>query len=219
MVLIAITIIVFIFYAAIIFYYWRSWESVPEYLPAATAGRTISVIVAARNEEQNILHCLDSIAQQEAVGVLVELIVVDDASEDSTWRLLREFGSNGMDYQPLHLDPPSNDPLTAFKKRAIAYAIDHARHELVVTTDADCVLPPQWLSTISSFAEETKAMFIAAPVAIAQEDSMLNRFERLDFLILQGITAASVHRKLHAMCNGANIAYLRAAFQSVNGFD
>src|SRR4051794_32098892 len=118
MVLIAITATVFVFYAAIILYYWRSWESVPEYLPSGTAGHTISVIVPARNEQQNILHCLNSIAHQDAVGAPFELIVVDDGSEDSTWRLVREFGSNGMDYQPLHLDPPPDDSVTAFKKRA-----------------------------------------------------------------------------------------------------
>lgn len=46
----------------------------------------------------------------------------------------------------------------------------------------------------------------------------LSRFQSLDFAILQGITAASVHSGFHDMASGANLCYLRQAFQQVDGF-
>ncbi len=218
MVLIAITAVVFLVYAAIIIYYWRGWESVPEYSPSGAPGLTVSVIVPARNEERNMLNCLESISQQQSIQG-AELIAVDDASEDATWEIMRDFHSPAMYYRPLRLDAPPDVSFTAFKKRAIAYGIDHARHDLIVTTDADCIHPPGWLHTVSAFTQETDAVFTAAPVAIAPRRSLLSRFERLDFFVLQGITAACVHRDLHAMCNGANLAYRRTAFEAVNGFE
>jgi cellulose synthase/poly-beta-1,6-N-acetylglucosamine synthase-like glycosyltransferase len=57
-----------------------------------------------------------------------------------------------------------------------------------------------------------------APVIIKSNSSAVQLFQSIDFMVLQGITGASVHRQMLSMCNGANLAYERKAFQSVNGF-
>ena len=44
-------------------------------------------------------------------------------------------------------------------------------------------------------------------------------FQSLDFMTLQGITGASVYKKIHNMCNGANLAYEKKAFYEVSGFE
>ncbi|MBL0146916.1 MAG: hypothetical protein IPP48_15550 [Chitinophagaceae bacterium] len=56
------------------------------------------------------------------------------------------------------------------------------------------------------------------PVAINNCNSFIEIFQALDFMTLQGITAAAVHKKIHSMCNGANLAYTKKAFSTVNGF-
>ena len=68
------------------------------------------------------------------------------------------------------------------------------------------------------FKKETNAYFIAAPVVIDYKNSFLQIFQALDFLVLQGITAASVQKRIHNMCNGANLAYERKTFYDVSGF-
>ena len=75
-----------------------------------------------------------------------------------------------------------------------------------------------WLKTIASFYEEKKSAFIAAPVVLQNDSSVLQIFQALDFLVLQGITGASVHKKIHSMCNGANLAYEKIIFNEVAGF-
>ena len=87
-----------------------------------------------------------------------------------------------------------------------------------MTTDADCIVHENWLKTIAAFKEETNAIFIAAPVVMQNKLNALQVFQTLDFLVLQGITAASVQKKFHNMCNGANLSYERKAFVEVNGF-
>jgi cellulose synthase/poly-beta-1,6-N-acetylglucosamine synthase-like glycosyltransferase len=90
---------------------------------------------------------------------------------------------------------------------------------LIVTTDADCRFTPLWLQSIASFYETNDAKFIAAPVTFYNKPSLLSVFQSIDFLTLQGITAASVYKRFHSMCNGANLAYERSAFYEVNGFN
>ena len=56
------------------------------------------------------------------------------------------------------------------------------------------------------------------PVSIHNNKRPIEIFQALDFMTLQGITGAAVHKKVHSMCNGANLAYTRKAFDTVNGF-
>ncbi len=88
-----------------------------------------------------------------------------------------------------------------------------------MTTDADCTFHGAWLATLAAYYEVQGAKFIAAPVRIvARNRSLLSIFQILDFLTLQGITGAAVHRGFHSMCNGANLAYSKEAFEAVDGF-
>lgn len=128
-------------------------------------------------------------------------------------------------------------PIRAHKKFAIETGIAAAKGDLIVTTDADCWFDPGWLTAIASYHKATGAKFIAAPVRIGpsldnpsyarptdppsispRRRSLLFSFQTLDFITLQGITAASVSRNFHSMCNGANLAYEKKAFLEVGGF-
>src|SRR5206468_11041876 len=105
-----------------------------------------------------------------------------------------------------------------YKKKAIEIAISKAKGELIVITDADCLVPLTWLSSIVKFYETFNPVFIAAPVTFYEEDNFLKVFQSLDFMTLQGITGASVYKKFHQMCNGANLAYQKKIFYEVDGF-
>ncbi|WP_431212587.1 hypothetical protein ACQ86N_44015 [Puia sp. P3] len=119
---------------------------------------------------------------------------------------------------------------------------------MIVATDADCTAERDWLAAIAACYEDRGAKFIAAPVRIASEPGhilgdptdhpglqarttegsrpprgprshgLLPIFQTLDFITLQGITGAAVYRRVHSMCNGANLAYEKSAFEEVGGF-
>jgi cellulose synthase/poly-beta-1,6-N-acetylglucosamine synthase-like glycosyltransferase len=80
------------------------------------------------------------------------------------------------------------------------------------------MVPKNWLQTIDSFYQKTGASFMAMPVKYDAPKNFTEAFQSLDFMTLQGITGASVHKHLHSMCNGANLAYTKKAFEQVNGF-
>jgi cellulose synthase/poly-beta-1,6-N-acetylglucosamine synthase-like glycosyltransferase len=111
-----------------------------------------------------------------------------------------------------------DDNINSYKKKAIETGIAAAAGELIVTTDADCLPPENWLQTIAAFKEEKQAVFIAAPVVINCNSSIVQIFQSMDFMVLQGITGAGVYKKKLTMCNGANLAYERKVFYEVGGF-
>jgi cellulose synthase/poly-beta-1,6-N-acetylglucosamine synthase-like glycosyltransferase len=108
--------------------------------------------------------------------------------------------------------------INSYKKKAIEIAVARSNSELIITTDADCIAPPNWLQTIAAFYEEKKPALIVMPVAIDCSNKFIELFQALDFMTLQGITGASVNKKFHSMCNGANLAYTKKAFAAVDGF-
>jgi hypothetical protein len=81
---------------------------------------------------------------------------------------------------------------STFKKLGIETAISQARGNLIITTDADCVLPPYWLSTMENYYRQQKPALVAGPVRMVPGGSFLSIFQALDFALLQGITAASM---------------------------
>jgi biofilm PGA synthesis N-glycosyltransferase PgaC len=189
----------------------------PQYVndnPDTRPQKKVSVIIPARNEEKNIQTLLYSLQHQNYPPELTEIIVIDDHSTDRTATIVKSFPEIVL----LELRDQS---INSYKKKAIETGIGKSVGELIITTDADCVTVPGWLKTMVSFKEKNNSVFIAAPVAFSDapdDNKLLHYFQVLDFLVLQGITGASVSRKAMSMCNGANLAYEKKVFLEVNGF-
>ncbi len=212
MILLYIIISLFVLYCLLIFYYWLAWKSIPDYVPSITSPSIkISVIIPARNEEENIGQLLLALQEQTYPADLFEIIVVDDHSTDATASIVQQYPS-------VKLLQLKEDNINSYKKKAIETGIAAATGDLIVTTDADCLPTKDWLKLIVSFKEENQSVFIAAPVLINCNSSVVQIFQAMDFMVLQGITGAAVFKKNMSMCNGANLAYERKAFYDVNGF-
>jgi cellulose synthase/poly-beta-1,6-N-acetylglucosamine synthase-like glycosyltransferase len=208
-------------YALLIDFYRRSWNQLPVFESTTRAGNAfISIVIPIRNEASNLPGLIESLVQQRYPPSMFEIIIIDDHSTDDGWEIIQNFQNREVSIHSLRLADllTSNEPIIAHKKLAIEKGIEAARGELIITTDADCSYDAEWLSTIANYYVNTGAKFIAAPVRIKSTSSLLSIFQSLDFLTLQGITGASVYKRFHTMCNGANLAYEKNAFYSVGGF-
>jgi cellulose synthase/poly-beta-1,6-N-acetylglucosamine synthase-like glycosyltransferase len=209
-------------YVFVIYKYLTGWRSLAEWhIPLAFKPKTfISVLIPARNEADNIAACLASVLRQTYPASLFEVIVLDDHSEDKTFELATKISANNANLKVVQLAGFMKSGETqSFKKKAIALGISLTSGELIVTTDADCVVQPDWLMLLASFFEKNNLKFIAAPVNFYREKNLLERFQSLDFLGMMAATGAGIHLRMNQMCNGANLAYSRAAFIEVNGFE
>jgi biofilm PGA synthesis N-glycosyltransferase PgaC len=233
MIFLPIFLLLMLAYMIIIGYYHQQWQAIPETFThggaeivvsgiysstkridreQGTRACSVSVIVPTRNEAVNIERLIQGLIRQHFTPVLYEVIIVDDHSEDNTVALASEVANSTL--RMLQLPPQLSG-----KKAAISYGIENAKGEIIITTDADCCHKPLWVYTITEAFRNSVAKMIVAPVQMVSSNTVLGIFQRLDFLVLQGITGASVFSKLHTMCNGANLAYEKSAFLEVNGFE
>ncbi len=173
-----------------------------------------AVIIAARNEEKNIAACLDAIIAQSYPEKKQEIIVVDDSSTDATNTIVQQYCSRHQHIRLISL--PVN---LSGKKEAIKFAIASTQAELIVTTDADCVAGKNWLQSIVSFYDHTKAKMIVAPVCFHDERSVFEKMQSLELMALMGSTGGALYFNNAILCNGANLAYSKKAYEEVNGFE
>jgi cellulose synthase/poly-beta-1,6-N-acetylglucosamine synthase-like glycosyltransferase len=214
MLLTIVTIAFLLLYAVLMFFYYTQWKKQATYNPAGLQPSTfVSIIVAARNEEDTLPHLLLELQVQDYPAHLWEAIIVNDYSTDNTSSLESLEGTN------IRMILPHVSSEHSSKKRAIESGVKEAKGELILITDADCRVGAQWVSSVADFYRQKNAAFIAAPVKFSHDGSLLQVFQALDFITLQGITAASVAANFHTMCNGANLAYTKKAFEAVNGFE
>lgn len=209
-----ITLVFLSLYGLLIFFYLVKWNTIKEYKSTTTPSTFVSVIIAARNEESTLPLLLHDLNTQTYPKHLFEVIIIDDYSTDNTALLSKSF--DGIHQQMILPDVP---PEASSKKAAITSGIKKAKGALLLITDADCRVGKDWIKTAVQLYEEKNTAFIAAPVKFSHDGSLLQIFQALDFITLQGITAASVSANFHTMCNGANLAYTKEAFNSVNGFE
>ena len=176
---------------------------------------TFSVVIPFRNEANKLPDLLQSIDALNYPNDLFEVIFIDDASEDHSVELIETFFKNSS--RSIKIIP--NERRTESpKKDAITSAINKAKNDWIITTDADCVLPKYWLKSFDEYIQSSNAVCIAAPVIYGNENTFLNRFQILDILSLQGATIGGFGTNRPFMCNGANFAYQKKLFKALNGF-
>jgi hypothetical protein len=117
----------------------------------------------------------------------------------------------------LTLVPAAQEEL-AFKKRALSTAIAAAKGQLIVATDADCSMGSGWLEQIAADFQQRQWQMLVMPVALHAKGTAVGLFDQLEFMTLQGITGASAASGQLSLCNGANLAYQKSAFTTVDGF-
>lgn len=213
-----IAVLLSLLYAVLILYYRDGWLRLPEYRPdnTLTPITKVSILIPARNEEANIGPLLKDIMAQYYPPELMEVIVIDDHSTDRTADIASSF--KGVTCISLS-DFTEGKFLNAYKKKAIEIAIQQSNGELIITTDADCRMCQYWVRSIVRYYETYRHQLIASPVLFTTDNSWFQTFQSIDFTAMQGITGALSATHSGTMCNGANLAYTRKAFNAVNGFN
>ncbi|MBQ8760138.1 MAG: glycosyltransferase [Bacteroidales bacterium] len=173
----------------------------------------VSVLIAARNEEDCIDKLLESLYNQTFAKELFEVIIVDDHSEDNTKNLIKDFINKNKDFNIRLLESTGNG-----KKAAISQALHSAVNELIIVTDADCILNELWIESIVGFYQEKKCKMILAPVLLSPANTFFEKMQVLEHLSLIGSTAGSASIGFPVMCNGANMAYEREAALEVEKY-
>lgn len=202
-------------YLLVLAYLIKGWAALrrPK-TEGATLNTKVTILIAARDEEERIRYTIEDIIAQDYPRHLVEVIIVDDHSTDRTAEIIRSYAADGITLMQLQEDKPLN----SYKKKAIAEAIARSTGELMVATDADCRMDKSWLSSVVSYYETHNPVMISSPVTYFEERNLFERLQTLEFSYLIGIGAAFIGNGRASTCNGANLAYRKDVFYEVGGF-
>ena len=216
--------IIFILYTILIIVLTTGFNKVEEFTDILkTKTTSFSVVIPFRNEAENLPYLLKSISELDYPNELIEFILVDDDSTDDSIEIIKKVldtitlknESTRTKIRIIKNKRTSNSP----KKDAITTAISIAKHNWIVTTDADCISPKNWLISLDSFIQKNNPKMVVAPVNYKTENNFLKQFQLFDFMSMQGTTIGGFGINFPFLCNGANLAYKKEDFIKLNGFD
>ena len=215
--MIAISILISLIYSILILSFVKGFHNIKLFDSDNLSTKSnFSIVIPFRNEALNLPKLLQSISKIQYPKNKFEVLLINDDSNDSFQNIIEDFKSKNKDII-IHLinnKRKSNSP----KKDAIELAIQKSQYEWIITTDADCILPENWLNTFDNFIQKESPKMIVAPVSYKTNSTFLEDFQNLDFLSLQGSTIGAFGINKPFLCNGANLCYNKSAFIAVNGF-
>jgi cellulose synthase/poly-beta-1,6-N-acetylglucosamine synthase-like glycosyltransferase len=190
-----------------------------EMIPGPFPVTKVSVIVPARNEELNLLSCLEDLTNQDYPPGLLEVLLMDDGSTDRTVQIANQFKTDHPGFNLAVYTGPGIASLRPHKKETIMRAVSLATGELILTTDADTRSGRSWILSVAACYEKSRPKMILGPVAFHGENTLFERIQSVEFMALMTATAGLCRAGLPVMCNGANLAYEKEAFTEAGGFD
>lgn len=177
---------------------------------------TVSVVVAARNEENNIVACLDSLNKLIYPDDKLEIIIIDDASTDNTVQLIANFISSKPAFKIIRLEEYSSGNLRG-KVRAMAEGIKQASGEVILTTDADCTVNPLWVKTLASYYFDDVGVVNGFTSQVVKNSS--SGMQAIDFIYLLFIAAGTINLGKPVSCIGNNMSFRKKAYEETGGFE
>ena len=196
-------------YSILAFVLISGWQKIKEIKKGSTNPFFISLIVAARNEEQNIKHLLDALVQQSYPEIFFEVIVIDDASDDQTAEIIQSYCSKHRHFKSIWFKTHKG------KKTAVDFAVKNAKGSLIVQTDADCIPHKDWLQTIAFYYQQEHSQMIIAPV-LMKYGNFFEAMQALDFLALMASGMATAGFGKPIMNNAANMAFEKQAYLNLS---
>jgi cellulose synthase/poly-beta-1,6-N-acetylglucosamine synthase-like glycosyltransferase len=207
-------IILLLHYAVFLFIILSGLKKLNYTVSQEIRSEFISIIIPFRNESGNILKSLESLTALDYPKNKFEVIYINDSSDDDS---LNKLSSAVKPGNVKVISVPQSFSLNAHKKRAVRFGIKNSTGDIIFTTDADCIHQPDWLKNMMHCFEENTG-FVSGPVEFYDKKSIWGSIQKTEFagLILAGAGLIGSNRPI--ICNAANIAYRRSAYEAVSGF-
>jgi cellulose synthase/poly-beta-1,6-N-acetylglucosamine synthase-like glycosyltransferase len=196
-----ISLVILIIYAIYIKRKQRVWSKIEEHkVPHDyTEHCTVSVLIPFRNERLQLGALLSDLEAQIFDSTKVQYLFINDNSTDGSEVLVQNKLAGNPNFKLLNLQNGQG------KKAALQLGLDHSSGHLIVTTDADVRIGPQWLRHVVSFYLLQEPLMIIGPVTLKQENTYWKKLVRLEWMSLMALTGASARQNKSLMCNGANL--------------
>lgn len=178
----------------------------------------VSVIIAARNEEQLLPHCLASLAELNYPKDKLQIILANDRSTDNTEHIAKEFAAAHPHADYLNITEDKYNLKS--KMNVLAQAIEACSGEIICITDADCRVTPDWVAEMVKHFDDDTGMVCGYTHLHSAENrpGIFQHIQSVDWMFLQTIASATAGAGLPVTVLGNNIAFRRSAYEDIGGF-
>jgi cellulose synthase/poly-beta-1,6-N-acetylglucosamine synthase-like glycosyltransferase len=176
---------------------------------------SISIVIAARNEEARIIPCLKSLEKIEYPLDKYEVIFIDDSSSDRTAEIVGQFCQKHINWQLITIEKKCEQ--LHGKKNALLQGITRSKGYIIFTTDADCMVPPNWLKGMINYFHAGVSMVMGYS-PLEQGKGLLYRLLQFDNLFSAIAAAAPTKLGYPFTSVGRNLAYRKDAYHNAGGF-
>ncbi len=173
-----------------------------------------SIIVPFKNEEFNLPRVIQSLKALDYPENFFEVILVDDNSSDNSVTIVFDAIKGHSNFKLI----PSNVYYSG-KKRAITTGVKASKYDFIVTTDADCVVQPNWLRGFNTIFFFEQVFLVFGGVKIIENGSFFSKLQAMEFSSLIGTVASTISLGNPSMGNAANMAFSKLVFNKVNGYE
>lgn len=175
---------------------------------------SVSIIVAARNEEESITPCLESLALLDYPHDKIEIVIINDQSQDRTEKIIRDFIKYKQHFKLVNAQPGKGS--LKGKANALSQGIEASNGEIILFTDADCIVPKTWVKeTVSFFTDD---IGIVGGFTLLQAKNVFEGLQSLDWLYVFGVACATSSLGISLTGVGNNLAVRRSAYNKVGGY-
>lgn len=189
--------------------------SFAKHTPSTQKRIPISVIVCAKNEEENVTAFVPLLMQQDYPDF--EVVLIDDASSDETLAIFEGFEKQYPNIKLVKVQ--NNEAFWGNKKFALTLGIKAAKYEHLLFTDADCYpASDQWIKQMSAHFTPQKTIVLGYGAYEKISGSLVNKLIRFETLLTATSYFSWAKLGKPYMGVGRNLAYKREEFFNVRGF-
>ena len=213
--LICVSLIAYLFYLRLFYLGFSSKKKIIN-----NKKQTVSVVIAARNEEQTLPRLLTVLVNQSYSAELYEVIVANDGSTDRTAEIVEKFAAKWPHIKLVNVE--GREGVISPKKNALTQAIALAKNEIILSTDADCLVGKYWIEAmVKEYDDAETAMVCGFSKTLPGKwdlVSLVKKFEHFDFIAIFSAAAGAMGSGKYFSCSGQNISYRKNDFNEVGGF-
>jgi len=177
----------------------------------------VSVLIAARNEEANIIRCLQALVHQHYPPANIQILVGDDDSEDRTAALVKDFMINHPNIELVSIAPSTQSNLKG-KTNVLATLFKKATGLFVFITDADIAVNPHWITSMLAGLEKKQAQAASGTTFVTHENNF-HFFQTLEWMQALGFLYTADQVGIQVTAVGNNMVISKAAYDGVGGYE
>lgn len=203
---------VLLFYGFALLFASKIWGKLPE-ISESGELKSVAVIIPFRNEEEHLAELMKSLAHLEYPEELLEIILVNDHSEDNFNQIIQSFEKSF----PFRLTVLSLPEKVTGKKSAINAGVKNSNAEIILTSDADCTFPQEWVQKMQAPFEIDDLQLVSGCVVFTARN-VVSQIYQMEFAPLVGVGAVSIELGNPTMANGANLAFRKSTFEELDPY-